>query len=732
MRSMDDKTMNSGESEAAGRETGEFMRQAKKLTDWTKEPEVAQLKEDLLQSREAYDTHKTNVERWRQIRNVTGKAKPPKVQGRSSIQPKLVRRQNEWRYSALSEPFLSAKKLFSVDPHTFEDGESATQNELLLNWQFRTKVRRVKFIDEYVRTAVDEGSVIVRLGWRRETAQEMIQVPIFELYEMQSQEEMGPLEEAIQLKIQDPGAFLDIAPELQEAAGYYEETGMPVVAAIVGMEETPSERILFNQPTVQIVDPANLYVDPACEGDIEKAGYVICSFETSKAELLKDGRYENLDVVNWSANSVLSEPDHHTQTPGTYAARDDLRKPVVAYEYWGELDIEGNETLTPVVCTWIGDTMIRCEKNPFPDGKPPFVVADYMPVNRSLFGEPDAELLEDNQKVLGALMRGMIDLMARSANSQQGMAKGFLDVTNRKRFQDGKDYEYNPGAGDPRLSVYQHTYPEIPGSAMNMVQLQNYEAESLSGVKAFSGGMSGDAFGDVAAGIKGMLDAAALREMGIIRRLADGLTQIGVKIAAMNSVFLSEEEVVRVTNREFVTVKREDLAGNFDLIVDIATEAVDEKKAQDLGFMLQTMGPDMDPAMVRLILSEISELKRMPVLAEQIRNYEPPVDEVAEELKKLEIAKIKAEIAKIESETMENQAQAAEKQAKTQQVSMDTEREISGENHARAMSKIQAQNEAGQDLTVTKALLESRKPDETAPDIAAAIGYNRLTKGAGL
>ena len=79
--------------------------------------------------------------------------------------------------------------------------------------------------------------------------------------------------------------------------------------------------------------------------------------------------------------------------------QDDLRRKVVAYEYWGFYDIEGDGVLHPIVATWIGDTMIRLELNPFPDEKLPFVLVPYLPVKRELYGEPDAELLEDNQKI---------------------------------------------------------------------------------------------------------------------------------------------------------------------------------------------------------------------------------------------------------------------------------------------------------------------------------------------
>src|SRR5690606_5578023 len=92
--------------------------------------------------------------------------KPKK--GRSKVQPKLIRKHAEWRYATLAEPFLSSPDLFKVDPMTAEDLPSARQNELILNNQFNTKINKVKLINDYVRTAVNEGTILARIGWTYE------------------------------------------------------------------------------------------------------------------------------------------------------------------------------------------------------------------------------------------------------------------------------------------------------------------------------------------------------------------------------------------------------------------------------------------------------------------------------------------------------------------------------------------------------------------------------------
>lgn len=699
-----------------------------KLTDWEKEPDVRDLKQDLENARPAHQSRMQDIQRWSDLMAVRGSAKPKQVKGRSSVQPKLIRRQAEWRYSALTEPFLGSNKLFKVEPVTFEDAEAARQNSLVLNWQFRTKLNRVNFVDNFVRATVDEGTSITRVGWKRQTIMVDQEVPVYDFFPLQTEEQLAAFQTALDQQAADPRGYEeDVPDEIKAAIELYNESGQATYAQQSGVTTVKVEKVLVNQPVVDLLDPQNVIIDPSCNGDLDKALFVIVSFETNKADLLKEpDRYKNLDAVNWEGNMPMTQPDHNTSTPDSYQLNDPLRKKVVAYEYWGFRDIRGDGELVPIVATWIGDICIRMEENPFPDGKLPFVVVPYLPVKRNLYGEPDAELLEDNQKILGAVTRGMIDLLGRSANGQQGMAKGMLDPLNRRRYDNGQDYEFNPSMS-PANGVIEHKFPDIPQSALLMLNLQNQEAEALTGVKSFAGGISGEAYGDVAAGIRGVLDAASKREMAILRRLAKGMTEIGNKIIAMNAVFLSEKEVIRVTNKEFITVKREDLIGNFDLETDISTAEVDNAKAQDLAFMLQTLGPNSDPGIVMMILAEIADLKRMPELANKLRNWRPQPSPEQQELQRLEIEKARKEVEKLQSEISLNNAKAQEALASKDQKNLDYVEQETGTKHARDMEKQRGQAQGNQALEITKALTKSLKEGEQRPNLEAAIGFNQLS-----
>ena len=647
------------------------------LTNWKNAPTLAELKQDLQDAKPIHDDQVTRVGEWLDNLNVTGNAKV-KSNG-SKIVPKLIRKQAEWRYGALSDPFLSTEDVFNVSPVTWEDRDAAIQNQLILNHQFNTKIDKVNFIDEYVRTAVDEGTVIVRTGWTFHEEEYKDKVPVVQF---QENPELAPLHEFLaQLQVESPSQWAtDVPDELKQAHELTMEQGVPIEAIITGYEEKTLTRTVRNCPTVEICDYRNVVFDPTCMGDISKASFAIYSFESSLSQLKKDGKYKNLDQIKIENNSILGTPDHSTSGDNqTFNFSDEPRKKFVVHEYWGYWDIDGSGIVKPVVTAWVGDTLIRMEENPFPDKELPFVVVSYLPVRKQIYGEPDGALLEDNQKVAGAVTRGMIDIMGKSANGQTGIRKDALDTTNRRKFDKGLDYEFNANV-DPRQGIYMHTYPEIPQSAQFMLQLQNMEAESLTGVKSFSNGVSGQSLGNVAAGVRGALDAASKRELGILRRLSDGVIKIGRKFISMNAEFLSEEEVVRITNDEFVKIRRDDLAGAFDLKLSISTAEEDNNKAEELAFMLQTTGNGMDPGMQKMILSDIARLRKMPDLAKKIESYEPQPDPLAQRKAELEIALLEAQINAENAKTQErlataqlNGAKVGTEGAKAGNISSDTD-----------------------------------------------------------
>ena len=695
-----------------------------KETGWANPPTVGNLAGDLDAARPSQQEYVTQLKLWMDYLEAKGVGAAPVRKGRSQVQPKLIKKHAEWRHPSMSEPFLSSSKLFNVSPRTWEDKQSAIQSELLLNHQFSAYVDKVAFIDEMVRVGDNQGTAVAEVGWKRITEMVPTEVPTLEFYPLPegAQQELQQLQADIAL-MENPLAFNQLPVERKEAAAYSMANNVPVVAVVTAVQTVLTEKIIKNHPTVQILDLMNLFVDPSCNGKLADARFIAYSFETSKGELRADGRYKNIDqiAVSTNASAASGEAQHNSLTPNSFQFADEERKRFVAYKMYAQWDIEGNGQLKPIVAVWANNILIQLEMSPFSDEEFPFVIIPVNPIPKKWHGEPDGEMLIEQQKTVGALTRGMIDLLGRSANGQQGMPKQFLDAPNRRKFDDGEDYEYNPAMGNPEQLIIMHKYPEIPQSAMALMQQQYADAESQSGINSFGGGVNATSLGDVAAGIKGALAASAKREMSILRRYASGVAKVGQKFLSMSKDFLSDEEIVRVTNDQFVAITRDGIDGKYDVTVDVSSAEEDNLKAQELAFMLQTVGPNLDFGITKKVMAEVARLRKMPELAHDIANFEPQPDPLVVAEAEAKLAKLQAEIATEQAKREYYLAQTKLLGAKADQQALDTVEQGTGTAHVREMAKMEAQGESNQDLTITKGLLDQGRTDE-------AIGYTQLTK----
>jgi hypothetical protein len=696
-------------------------------TGWKNAPTTTDLNADINSSRPAHDEHVAQLREWEAYHQTTGIGAAPKRKGRSQIQPKLIKKNAEWRHPSMSEPFLSSSKLFQVSPTTWEDKDAAVQAELLLNHQINRYVDKVSFIDDYVRVGDNEGTVMLEVGWHRKTVMAPTQVPTLAFFAAQNPQYVQQAQADVAL-MANPLEFNKLPVERREAAKMSQEQEVPVVAVVTKWDTVMAEKVVKNCPTVKIMENKNMFVDPSCNGDIQAGGFIGYSFETSKGELREDGRYQNIDHIVVGATSTASEAQHTSNTPATFQFKDEERKRFVAYKMYFKWDTEGDGVLKTVVAVWANNILLQLQLSPFSDEEYPFINVPVNPEPGKWWGEPDGALLIENQKTLGALMRGMIDLLGRSANGQQGMPKQFLDAPNRRKFEDGEDYEYTPAMGNPEQLIILHKYPEIPQSALVLAQTQQSEAESLTGQSMWGNGVNSGSLGDVAAGIKGALAASAKREMSILRRYASGISKLGQKWLSMSKDFLSDEEIIRITNDQFVAITREGIDGKFDVQVDVSSAEEDNLKAQELAFMLQTVGPKVDWNITKKILAEIARLRKMPDLAHEIANFEPQPDPIA-------VAQAQATLRKLNAEAAEAEARAKSEQARTflimaQAKKAGSEADLAdlefveketGTEHVREMAKMEAQGESNADLAIVNGLMDQGRTAE-------AIGYSQLTK----
>lgn len=566
------------------------------------------LKADLLAAEPLKKTIDTKVQEWRNA--YEGRPYGNEVKGKSAIVSRDIKRQSEWQHASLVDPFVSTSDIIKCHPVTAEDQQASRQNELLLNTQFCRKFDRFSFVSTAVKVLDMDGTLIVQTGWDYEDKE---------------------IEYETEVVVTDEQGVQHIVKE--------------VVKDI---------QVIRNQPTAKICRIEDVYLDPTCQDNMDNAQFIIHRYETDLSTLRQDGRYKNLDKLR--TNATEYDGDYESPDDTDFKFSDEPRKKILVHEYWGNYDLDGDGIAEAIVCTWASDIIIRLETNPYPDGKPPFIVVPFNSTPFKMHGEANAELIGANQKVKTAVLRGIMDNMAQSNNGQVGMQKGALDPVNKSRFLNGKNFEYNGSPND----FWQGSYNPIPGSVFDVLGYQNNEIESLTGAKSFSGGITGATLGPSATAARGALDATAVRRMLIVRNISENLIKpLMRKWMAYNSEFLEEEEVVRVTSEEYVPIRRDDLQGHIDIDITVSTAEDNSAKAQELSFLLQTLGPSEDPTIRRRIMSDILELMRMPDQAKAIREYQPEPDPVTQQLQQLDLERLQKENllleAKIASETAKTQ-----------------------------------------------------------------------------
>ena len=562
-------------------------------------------------------TQDTKIKGWKD--QYDGKPYGNEQDGKSKIVSRDIKKQDEWQHASIIDPFVSSSDIVKCNPITFEDQTAARQNELLLNTQFCRQFNRFNFMTKVTKILSREGTVIVQTGWDYE-------------------------EEEVETETEIISA---------------DEYGREYISGITTVTEIVIKK---NQPTATVCRNEDIFLDPTCQDDMDKCQFVIYRYETDLSSLKQDGRYKNLGKI---AVDSTDGTDYLSPDDTNFKFEDNPRKKLLVHEYWGNYDVNEDGIAEPIVCAWVNDTIIRLQSNPYPDQKPPFVVASFNSIPFELYGEANAEFIGDNQKIKTAITRGIIDNMAQSNNGQKGIKKGALDVANRKKFLANQNFEYNGSAND----FWDGSYNQIPGSAFDMLAMQNNEIESMTATKSFSGGISGNSLGATATGARGALDATSTRRLNIVRNIAENVVKpLLRKWMSYNGEFLNETEVIRITNEEFVEIKRDDLEGRIDIGIEVSTSEDNAAKSQELSFLLQTVGPSEDPAVRRMLMADILELMKMPDKAKKLREYQPQPDPIQQQMQQLELQLLQA---KVFNEQMKGEENKVDSQLKLSRANLD-------------------------------------------------------------
>lgn len=682
----------------------------------------------LLASSEAHAAdHLLEVAEWEELI----KAEPVKqyeqgkrTKTRSSLNIKHVRKLLEWRYPVVEQAFLSRGDLFSPVGRDPIDEEIAKHHKKILNYQMNNEIDKVTLFSRMVRAYLNQGTVIMHLGWRTEKGIANYIAPTYKYdFVSPSTETYSQLENSyidiLSKLVENPNLRNSLPVHMVEGAKYYDEHQVVVQVTVTGFvsKETKEEVYLHNHPTLNVVSIYDVFAAPECRTNIQDSPYVIYRYDSAIHDLISNEEFDTKDVDWHNVGSVSSV----TYSNASLYPEGDTRRRVAVHEYWGLHDVNGKGDMQQVKVTWVDGHILECVPNPYPDNKHPFYSAAYAPDVSlgSFYGTSDAYLAADHQRILSAVHRGIIDMHANSAYGQRAVAKGALDLTNHNKFVKGEHFEYDPNTiTDPRMLFHVFDYPEVSPATMAYLGQINADSDALTGIKSFNEGISGNALGDTAAGVTGVLSATALRESAIVGRLEAMFVQIAKRIMQLNILYLDEEKIIQLAGVEGLIIKA---IPNplIDVKLDIVNQAEDAIKAQEMSFMLQTLGASLPPQLIKETLMEIAELRNLNTFYNKLANYDmspSEPDPLAQKAAELQVQLLEAQLQNELAIAAEREAKSAlhaakvstEQQqsikvaAEAESIAAKTERMVSGRETDDRIKIISAQGESNAAASLIK------------------------------
>ena len=568
-----------------------------KFPTQTEREALQNFKADFIASETAKAEQDLKVKGWRDTLN--GELYGNETIGKSQIVSRDVKRQSAWLHPSLLEPFVSAR--FSVDcvPMSFEDEPLCEQTEKVLNIQFCNQFHRYNFMSKALKVLDSDGTVIVRTFWEITTKKEMQEQPDMSI------DEFGE--------------------EVQ-----------------IGIKEVEVEVLVTNRPSAKVCRNEDVFRDPTCQDDTDNCQFTIYRYETDMSTLKKSGNYKNLDKLD----GATSDASYFPEDKSLFRFTDKARAKLTVYEYWGNYDLDGDGIAEPIVCCWVQDTIIQLKPNPYPDKKQPFLIVADNSIPFQMYGESNTAISTDTQMFKTALSRGIIDNFASANNGQKGFPNGFVDTTNEDKLMKGKNYFYNSdGVGS---GIIEHNYNAVSNSVFTMISMLDANLEALSGVKSFSSGINSASLGGSGSALatQGALDSSATRLLDKVRNVSENLLiPLFRKWVSYNSKFLEPDQVTRMTNREYVEYKTDDVEGDLDIRIEVSTLEDNAMKSRELNMSIQSGGQADSPEVRQMLRAKTLDLQGLVDVAEAVRTYKPEPNPQEEKMAELTMAKLEVEIA---------------------------------------------------------------------------------------
>lgn len=483
----------------------------------------------------------------------TGNLAPPEAEGRSSVVSMDVSDTIEWILPSLLRMFTAGDKAVEFSPRNPGDEAGATQATEWSNYVFYTQNEGFIILHDWFKDALLQKMGIIKTWWD-------------DSKDITTEEYEGLTLDELTLMLQDGTVEV-----IQKTENPPEETNLPLA-------QPP-------QPTYDVKVKRTKNTAHTCIENVPPEEWLVSRKARSPKRLfschhrvlrtvteLKEAGYKNTDDLmsdddgaEFSQEAIERESNVNEFTYGSQFMQpaDPTMRLVWITESYMQVDWDSDglaEWRKIVTCGSVLLGNDEIDEHPFS-----FLTPIKMP--HMLVGRSVADLLIDIQDIKTALMRQNIDNMYLTNNPRM-----YVDENKSVNIDDLLDNRIGGivrGKGDN--GVVPLTMQQLSPASFTLLEYLDKVKEERTGLNDTSKGLDADTLNKTAITNRNQLVQAAQAKVELIARIfaETGVKDLFRKILKLTGQYQKQAQVIRLTNKQFVTVDPRAWKTQYDIISNV-------------------------------------------------------------------------------------------------------------------------------------------------------------------
>lgn len=353
--------------------------------------------------------------------------------------------------------------------------------------------------------------------------------------------------------------------------------------------EKVKNEVEYDDPMVEIVDPADIYVDP----DATSCGYggdntYLIHRKTVDIDVLRENpNYKNVDQIK-QADYADQYLDKMLRYRNDVPQNDKHKQLVEILEYWEQdrLIVIANRSV-----------ILRDSPNPYSHKQIPFVELDDYRDPHKLYGQSELSVIDPLQREINSIRNQRRDYDNLQLNPVIRMVPGTLRNPNSAVMAPGAVWMVSD-----LTSMDTFTLPALQG---NSTQIENQTAQDIKMATAIDeigiGLLPANPQRRSATEVTTSQQSAGRRFAMKIALLEEAVRKIGQLVFALNQQFLDSEKMVQVVGErgasEWVQLSPEDIRGDYFIDIEVGSMLPKDEIAQrqEAVELLQYITPIISP-----------------------------------------------------------------------------------------------------------------------------------------